>query len=144
LKAQRLGCGFPPYAVALQRVERRAEQINRMIASGVRLHDLPLGFWSDVFAIDGGGSSSAARLRNGVQDTLRRARAAPTFCGGCFRSGLVLVDCGHDGGARGWLCEQCSAVVSACDDPAILRKLAKYLVKSLSHKKQRHEAKSAA
>lgn len=132
---------FPPYPVALKRAEARADQINRLVGSGVPLHTLPLAFWTHVFGPPQQ-SRSVLRTAREVQNMLAKHGAVPDRCQVCGKVGPVVIDTAPDGSARGWLCEACSAAAAACGDPKILNKLADYLIEAIAKQNQRTKARA--
>jgi hypothetical protein len=126
---------FPPYPVALKRVEARADPINKLVADGVPLHMLPLSFWTHVFGPPQQ-ARSILRTAREVQSLLAKQGELPDRCDACFKIGTVVIDSADDGLARGWLCDSCRNVASACSDPRVLHSIADYLSRAISKQNQ--------
>ncbi|MFZ2082386.1 MAG: hypothetical protein WAV38_38180 [Xanthobacteraceae bacterium] len=114
---------IPPYSLARRRAERRAEQLNRLVAQGTALNTLPLSFWSDVF---GAAPAQDQPLLRSVHATMAEYDAVPERCQVCGRPGPVVIDAKPSGEARGWLCVSCHGAAASCGDATTLHKLAEY------------------
>jgi hypothetical protein len=127
--AQQARVIFPPYPVALKRVEERADQINKLIDAGIALHALPLSFWMHVFGAQQQ-ARSIVRTEREVQSLLAKHGAVPDRCDVCGTVGPVVPD------RIGWLCESCHKVTSACGDPRVLHSIADYLNRGICKQNQ--------